>query len=113
MRLCQRYGVLDEVCKLLRCGWSYDDAQIRKDFLSPGRNSSVVLQVVLLLQLSAYTAAFQQRFSRIGMGQLQTVSKPAVSDKLAENSLWSDVQLCRNDQGVDLVGHQKNRCIMH
>ncbi len=59
MRLRQRYSVLDEVCKLLRCGWSYDDAQIREDLLSPGRNSSVVLQVVLLLQLSAYTAAAQ------------------------------------------------------
>ncbi len=94
MRLRQRYGVLDKVCKLLRCGWSYDDAQIRKDFLSPGGNSSVVLQVVLLLQLSAYTAAFQQRSSRIDMGQLQTVSKSAVSDKLADNSLWRYVQLC-------------------
>lgn len=98
MRLRQRYGVLDEVCKLLRCGWSYDDAQIRKDFLSPGGNSSVVLQMVLLLQLSAYTAALQQEVSSVlaglGMGQLQAVSKSAVSDKLAENGLWSDVQLC-------------------
>ena len=78
MRLCQRYGVLDEVCKLLRCGWSYDDAQIRKDFLSPGRNSSVVLQVVLLLQLSAYTAAPQLDLACVSFKQypsLQSLSR--------------------------------------
>jgi len=85
MRLRQRYGVLDEFCKLLRRGWSHDDAQVRKNFLSPGRNSSVVVHVVLLLQLSAYTAGF-------GMGQLQTVSKSAASDNLADKGLWSGLQ---------------------